>query len=79
MFNTESFLEELRRTLGPAAQKSPPTFMVVTLEEAAISLGIAVSEVHDLLARGRLLCSLVGHQKMISRDELERVKALRPD
>jgi hypothetical protein len=77
MFDMDVFLEELRRSLADAARRSPPTFAVVTLAEAAAQLEVSVDEVRRMISCGQLLCTVVAHETLISVAEIERAQERR--
>jgi hypothetical protein len=77
MLNTESFLEELRKSFSKLAKKSPPVFAAHTAEEAAAELNVSQPELARMIATGQLLCTWVAGERIISRNEVLRAKALR--
>jgi excisionase family DNA binding protein len=60
-----------RRTVGPVIEERPPQRLTMTVEEAAIALGISRATAYDAVSRGEIPCIRIGRRILIPKVALE--------
>jgi excisionase family DNA binding protein len=62
-----------RRTVRPVIDVRPPQRLTVTVEEAAVVLGISRATAYDAVSRGEIPCIRIGRRILIPKVALERL------
>ena len=62
-----------RRTVGPVIEERPPQRLTMTVEEAAVVLGISRATAYDAVSRGEIPCIRIGSRILIPKVALERL------
>ena len=62
-----------RRTVGPVIEERPPQRLTMTVEEAAVVLGISRATAYDAVSRGEIPCIRIGRRILIPKVALERL------
>ena len=61
------------RTVGPVIEERPPQRLTMTVEEAAVVLGISRATAYDAVSRGEIPCIRIGRRILIPKVALERM------
>ena len=62
-----------RRTVGPVIEERPPQRLTMTVEEAAVVLGIPRATAYNAVSRGEIPCIRIGRRILIPKVALERL------
>ena len=62
-----------RRTVGPVIEERPPQRLTMTVEEAAVVLGISRATAYSAVSRGEIPCIRIGRRILIPKVALERL------
>ena len=62
-----------RGTVGPVIEERPPQRLTMTVEEAAVVLGISRASAYDAVSRGEIPCIRIGRRILIPKVALERL------
>jgi excisionase family DNA binding protein len=62
-----------RRSIGPVIEERPPQRLTMTVEEAAVVIGISRATAYDAVSRGEIPCIRIGRRILIPRVALERL------
>ena len=62
-----------RRTVGPVIEERPVQRLTMTVEEAAVVLGISRATAYDAMSRGEIPCIRIGRRILIPKVALERL------
>ena len=62
-----------RRTVGPIIEERPPQRLTMTVEEAAVVLGISRATAYDAVSRGEIPCIRIARPILIPKVALERL------
>ena len=62
-----------RRTVGPVIEERPVQRLTMTVEEAAVVLGISRATAYDAVSRGEIPCIRIGRRILIPKVALERL------
>ncbi len=54
-----------RRSVGPVIEERPPQRLTMTVEEAAVVLGISRATAYDAVSRGEIPCIRIGRRILI--------------
>jgi excisionase family DNA binding protein len=61
------------RTVGPVIDERPPQRLTMTVEEAAVVLGISRATAYDAVSRGEIPCIRIGRRILIPKVALQRL------
>ena len=61
------------RTVGPVIEERPLQRLTMTVEEAAVVLGISRATAYDAVSRGEIPCIRIGRRILIPKVALERL------
>jgi excisionase family DNA binding protein len=62
-----------RRTVGPVIEDRPEQRLTMTVEEAAVMLGISRATAYDAVGRGEIPCLRIGRRILIPKVAMERL------
>ncbi len=62
-----------RRTVGPVIEERAPQRLTMTVEEAAVVLGISRATAYDAVSRSAIPCIRIGRRILIPKVALERL------
>jgi excisionase family DNA binding protein len=62
-----------RRSVGPVIEERPAQRLTMTVEEAAVVLGISRATAYDAVGRGEIPCIRIGRRILIPKVALERL------
>ncbi len=62
-----------RRTVGPVIEERPQQRLTMTVEEAAVALGISRASAYEAVGRGEIPCIRIGRRILIPKVALERL------
>jgi len=62
-----------RRTVGPVIEDRPEQRLTMTVEEAAVILGISRATAYDAVSRGEIPCLRIGRRILIPKVAMERL------
>ncbi len=62
-----------RRSVGPVIEERPVQRLTMTVEEAAVVLGISRATAYDAVSRGEIPCIRIGRRILIPKVALERL------
>ena len=62
-----------RRTVGPVIEERPPQRLTMTVEEAAVVLGISRATAYDAVSRGEIPCIRIGRRILIPKVALAKL------
>ena len=62
-----------RRTVGPVIEARPQQRLTMTVEEAAVALGISRASAYEAVGRGEIPCIRIGRRILIPKVALERL------
>lgn len=62
-----------RRTVGPVIEERPQQRLTMTVEEAAVALGISRASAYEAVGRGEIPCIRIGRRILIPKVALEKL------
>jgi excisionase family DNA binding protein len=62
-----------RRTVGPVIEDRPEQRLTMTVEEAAVMLGISRATAYDAVSRGEIPCLRIGRRILIPKVAMEKL------
>jgi excisionase family DNA binding protein len=62
-----------RRSVGPVIEERPAQRLTMTVEEAAIALGISRATAYEAVSRGEIPCIRIGRRILIPKVALDRL------
>jgi excisionase family DNA binding protein len=62
-----------RRTVGPVIEERPQQRLTMTVEEAAVALGISRATAYEAVSRGEIPCIRIGRRILIPKVALEKL------
>ena len=62
-----------RRTVGPVIEERPKQRLTMTVEEAAVALGISRASAYEAVSRGEIPCIRIGRRVLIPKVALEKL------
>jgi len=62
-----------RRNVGPVIEERPQQRLTMTVEEAAIALGISRASAYEAVSRGEIPCIRIGRRILIPKVALEKL------